>query len=987
MSTDESSLLSVGSARNRWEQMALESSSKEDPKAPPPVRKRPNSFVTSSSVTEGIRSSDDTDNSGTPAVEVSSGLDMQSSGPSLVTAAPRNNVSSAQRPSTPEATPAVQNQGPRTTPHTGINSGKVPPPVKPKPKPLIAKKPAHLSATPVGKSTPPPPPPPSKNQPPERTPNAPRNDSHASHQGVETEVGSLEKSLGQMDISDHNTASAPEIKSHLKVPGEVATELPVSQPFVPPPFRKLSPGILPSPDSMPPPPPVSRPVTPLGPNRNSSSAFVPPRTPENSALTIPKSPIPRGFVPPKSPAKSPGLSPFRPPKSPAINAFVPPKSPAPSDAASSKLTGAKTFVLPQNSLPHAFVPPKIHATMNSPSLNSLATAPTTAFVPPKSPVTLTVEQTTSIIPHPSIPPALPIRDVIATATVTEIASTPAPAALLSAASLPSMNSLPEASSFMPPPPLPRFNTFHAVVPKAVQDASSLQVPKPSTSPAPPPPPPSRKLNASISPSNLNGVSPLPSPSELTQYQAVPPPAHIYQPQPRQPLGEALSVSPIPLPTQLTPASSLSPTNAPLANTTASVPASIPYQPPPPPQRHDYFGHAPQAARSSVSLHETQALRKTSIPNSDYNSDADEELFEDEQGVKEVTAAEYVSYPDSSHANRRAPIYGGPIHEFSTKNRVEAVGIYGDILIVSSTFTKVIDLQTGNVIWTFNHSDVKVCTIGFKPSADLNMQGRIAWLGTKEGHLWEIDIDDQAILHKRSNAHMSAISVIEPVGKNLWTISEDGKVCVWDRFINDTPKAFRMAPNFKALCIVDDTIWCGRNRQIHVYHPTPTGDEQFNLTSRPLSCFPLAPGKAGGDFTCAAYLKSFPDYVLFGHEDGTVTVFSRSKNAPIESINISIHRICSMVGIGTNLWIGFKSGHIFVVDISVKPWRIIKEWKAHESTVRNIAFNFTSFYTAQQTGLLPAISVGPESAVYLWDGLLKTDWIGKLLLNFFPFFVY
>lgn len=348
------------------------------------------------------------------------------------------------------------------------------------------------------------------------------------------------------------------------------------------------------------------------------------------------------------------------------------------------------------------------------------------------------------------------------------------------------------------------------------------------------------------------------------------------------------------------------------------------------------------------------------------------------------AQDTVVYVDWSQANRRAPIFGGHVHELSSKGKVDALGFCGNIACISSSSTTfAVEILTGERIWSISHSETRITAIEFKPSPDVNLRGRIVWLGTKEGHLWEADIYDggNSIAHKRTNVHMSPIVSIQAVGDTLWTISDDGKICIWDSYINDTPKVFRMTPFFKALCVAHggsvsgDQIWVGRNRQINAYHPSLSPNEVFNVTSRPIQCPPLPPGKTtGAEFTCATCVQRYPDSVFFGHEDGSITVVSRARGTVVETVSITVNKITSLAGVGGNLWIGTSTGVIYVAEIGSKPWRIVKEWKAHESSVRAIVSNEDSFFSSPEMSHMPVVSIGSEQGVFIWDGLLKTDWI-------------
>lgn len=432
--------------------------------------------------------------------------------------------------------------------------------------------------------------------------------------------------------------------------------------------------------------------------------------------------------------------------------------------------------------------------------------------------------------------------------------------------------------------------------------------------------------------------------------------------------------------------------------------------PPPPQRGDYFPAPPRRISDSTAstgshsvssstygsqmslLHPPPTRRSTggnafNGTNFSNNSNAsinsiDNQSSEDGAGDSDegsptalAASSQNMQYPDFSQSNRRAPIFGGPLHEISSRGKVDAIGFYGTTVCFSSASTTVaMDILTGERFWALSHSDTKITAIEFKPEKDPALCGRIVWLGTKEGHLWEVDLHVSDIRQKRVNVHMFPVVAIQAVGDTMWTLSEDGKICIWESYINDTPKVFRMTPHFKAWCIIGDHIWVGKNRQVSAYHPSLSQQDSFNITGRPIPCFPLPPGKTGCEFTCAACVQKYPDYVFFGHDDGTITVFSRSKGVAIETVNIALHKIASMSGVGSHLWVGSQSGTIFVVDIGVKPWKIIKEWKSHESSVRAIVSNEKSFFSSPQMTHMPVISVSSEQGMLIWDGLLKTDWI-------------
>lgn len=68
----------------------------------------------------------------------------------------------------------------------------------------------------------------------------------------------------------------------------------------------------------------------------------------------------------------------------------------------------------------------------------------------------------------------------------------------------------------------------------------------------------------------------------------------------------------------------------------------------------------------------------------------------------------------------APIFGGPLHEISSRGKVDAIGFYGTTVCFSSASTTVaMDILTGERFWALSHSDTKITAIEFKPEKILN----------------------------------------------------------------------------------------------------------------------------------------------------------------------------------------------------------------------------------------------------------------------------
>lgn len=389
----------------------------------------------------------------------------------------------------------------------------------------------------------------------------------------------------------------------------------------------------------------------------------------------------------------------------------------------------------------------------------------------------------------------------------------------------------------------------------------------------------------------------------------------------------------------------------------------------------------QAGQTSPSIISPPSMPLVHVPASIQESTSTRDSSGEEEIEDESTTFDS-GHSDSSQSNRRAPIYPGILHSIPVKGgEMKSTTVLGSFVCVCSNSTSIYDLQSGESLWTMSHPDVRVTAAGFRPMNDPQLDGRVIWLGTREGQLWEINIDYPGISNKRVNVHLTPLVLIHRCGNIVWTLSDDGKLCIWEGELSSTPKTYRVTPNFKAFAAVGSQLWIGRNRQTNIYQPSPSNTATFCLTPRPIPAYTNPSGRNSGEFSCAGYLARFPDYVFFGHDDGTVTAYSQSKMVALESINLSIHKVCAIRGVGQHLWIGLKSGNILVCDITHRPWKVMKDWKAHEGPVNSIQCDDASLW---QSSALPVLSFGTESAVSVWDGLLKHDWIGKHIF-YFSFF--
>jgi endonuclease/exonuclease/phosphatase family metal-dependent hydrolase len=288
-------------------------------------------------------------------------------------------------------------------------------------------------------------------------------------------------------------------------------------------------------------------------------------------------------------------------------------------------------------------------------------------------------------------------------------------------------------------------------------------------------------------------------------------------------------------------------------------------------------------------------------------------------------------------------------------------------------------MTGQKLWTVGVSDGRPSIGTFMataaPSTDSDAAENLClWLGMRDGQLWQVQAG--RIVVKRPNVHLTPVRIVHFVGDGTaWTLSADGKLAVWSSMdLKSMPHTFRVTPNFSCATVAGNTLWVGRNKQIMVYNPSAARDRGlFLLTPRPLSPMTNTPNGQLSELTSGAHLATVPDLVFFGHDDGSVTIFSISSLTAVENINVSIYGVSAMHGVGATLWVGLKNGNIQVCDVSMRPWIIRKDWKAHAGPITHII----SPPAEGVDSCLPVASwTTAEHAVSLWDGSLKNDCIER-----------
>ncbi|KAL2177886.1 Endonuclease/exonuclease/phosphatase [Thermothelomyces heterothallicus CBS 202.75] len=333
-----------------------------------------------------------------------------------------------------------------------------------------------------------------------------------------------------------------------------------------------------------------------------------------------------------------------------------------------------------------------------------------------------------------------------------------------------------------------------------------------------------------------------------------------------------------------------------------------------------------------------------------------------------------AYPDTSRTNRSKPYLSKGVHEIATNYDSRVFDVCGPVVCTTGTYTRAWNVQDGELLMSLAMGEgMKGTAVIFKPGENVDEEGKRIWVGNNHGELLEADVQTQAILNQRPNAHgRYEIIKIYRHYNELWTLDESGTLHVWAPDERGVPnlsvgptQSFRVPRGHTFSMVVGDELWHATGKEIRVFLPTPDGRTQFQVLIRALV------QDSAGEVTSGTILTTDADRVYFGHSDGKVSIYSRSDYSCLGVMNVSQYKINSLVGVGRYLWAGFNTGRMMVFDMEQTPWLLKKDWQAHKNPVVGIVADRSSFY---KLDLSQVVSLGADNVLRTWDGLLQEDWL-------------
>ncbi|KAL6849125.1 hypothetical protein ACO1O0_008655 [Amphichorda felina] len=341
---------------------------------------------------------------------------------------------------------------------------------------------------------------------------------------------------------------------------------------------------------------------------------------------------------------------------------------------------------------------------------------------------------------------------------------------------------------------------------------------------------------------------------------------------------------------------------------------------------------------------------------------------------EAAAQVTTAYPDCSSTNRRPPYMKKGADEILPKYDPRIFDVCGELVCTTGQLTRLWNTLDGEMLMSLSHTEgIKATAVAFKPAAGPQDEGSAVWIGTNSGELMEVDLTTHSITPSKGSVHQRReVTRIYRHYNELWTLDELGTLLVWGPDETGVPnlashphQSYKMPREHSFSMVIGHELWHASGKEIRVFAPTLDGRVQFQVLIRPLCA------DGAGDVTSGTVIKTQPGKVFFGHTDGKVSIFSTKDYSCLGVLNISTWKINCMVGVGHRVWIGYNTGRICVYDLTETPWSILKEWQAHGNPVLGMKCDPASAYRFDG---VQVVSLGADSKIKMWDGLLEDDWV-------------
>lgn len=375
--------------------------------------------------------------------------------------------------------------------------------------------------------------------------------------------------------------------------------------------------------------------------------------------------------------------------------------------------------------------------------------------------------------------------------------------------------------------------------------------------------------------------------------------------------------------------------------------------------------------------------------------------EDSGDETDLKTASVDLLPDSSRSSRLPPVLNPPFKYDPSRVHIPAHHGYAvvsghHVVVTTHHHVKIYDLAVSeSPVWTLDTKglhmkDSKIVTAQFRPAGKTEDRGVFVWIGTKEGHVFEVNTRDGTLTGSKPAVHGGCISNIFRHGRSMITLDTSGKALIWSpegeedvSLSGPQPRVFRVADKHDFSGLLGGLLWTSSRGDV-THGPTAKIPivKVYDIFTPGSVGRNIVPTEQVGAVTCGCVLPSQPSNVYLGHEGGFISIWSivTADGVPscMEVIKVSVSDVLSLEGVNERLWAGGRKGTITAYDVAPRPWVVTNAWTAHSDLpVLKIV---TDPYSIEKVGRLNVVSLGRDEQVQLWDGLLGADWIGEYNLR-------
>ncbi|KAI9466657.1 DNase I-like protein [Lactarius psammicola] len=396
--------------------------------------------------------------------------------------------------------------------------------------------------------------------------------------------------------------------------------------------------------------------------------------------------------------------------------------------------------------------------------------------------------------------------------------------------------------------------------------------------------------------------------------------------------------------------------------------------PPPPTRIIALGDRLPAVRPALS------------------DDEDEESGEEDDPKSKLLNA----MPDTSHSSRRPPVLR--CHRYDTiqvqsQTHSAIVCAAGHIYVAATGHhVKIYDLSMSETpMLVLDGKDVglkelKATSLEFCPAKAASDKGRYVWIGTKDGHMFEIDVTTGQLTGSKLSIHLYAITRILRHGDTMISLDDTGKVTILTpgaagedvRLASAQIRGSRISDRQEFVEMLAGKLWTSA-REASASGARGPAVRIYDILNPGSAIRSVLPTEPVGTVTSGTILASHPNHVYLGHEGGFVTIWLTATDDGIpvceEVVRVSNSDVLCLVGINDRLWVGGRNGTIAAYSVESHPWVMTNNWAAHWNGQTALPLQKIAVdpYSIDKIGKLCVYSIGRDDHVKCWDGLLGADW--------------